>query len=489
MKLPSFRLRVTLFSVGLAGVALVGLGAVAWGQIYHATLNRLDAQIFNLLMYVKGPRKLEPAELHQESRWQRYDDLLPNLLGANTEVAIALLVLDSEGNKIHRSTEVVEDRNLDNLLANQLRLMNPPPGKLPSQNFAPPPPPAFFQTKSTSTKTWRIGTIKLATIQIAMAVDRQIVRQEMATISNIFLISIPGVLVLIAIGAWLLSNSALRPVDRLSRVIQEVSATDLDRKIPRDKVDREFAELIQVFNQMLERLERSFKQASRFSGDAAHELKTPLTILQGELERTLQQVPPGSEIQQRLSNLLDEVSHLSSIVRKLLLFSLADAGQMSLYLVEVDLSELLCQMLEDVEMQAPHLTLRTNIPHKLKIKGDRDLLMQVLQNLLSNAIKYNLTDGWITIGVKQSEKKLHIVITNASKEIPTGDRDRLFDRFYRGDPARTRKVEGIGLGLSLAREIVRAHHGELTLAPATSGETSFSIILSIGKDNSESSSV
>jgi signal transduction histidine kinase len=173
---------------------------------------------------------------------------------------------------------------------------------------------------------------------------------------------------------------------------------------------------------MLERLERSFHQASRFSGDAAHELKTPLTILQGELERTLQQVTPGSEVQQRLGYLLDEVHRLSGIIRKLLLLSLADAGQLSLYLVEVDISELLFQMLEDVEMLAPHLTVQTNIAKKLKVKGDRDLLMQVLQNLFSNAIKYNLADGWIKVDAKQINDSLKITIVNASEGIKDGDK-------------------------------------------------------------------
>ncbi len=483
MKLPSFRLRITLFSVGLAGIALVGLGAVSWWQIYHVTLSRLDAQIFNLLMYVKGPRKLDPTELYEEERWKQYADLLPNLLGANTEVEIALLVVDPEGNSIYQSPEIIKNRNLYHLLTNQLALtkLSPriSPNKILGQKFSPPPPPTLFYTESTTRGNWRIGTIRLRTIGIGMAVNQQVVRQEMATISSIFLISIPGVLLSIAVGAWLLSKRALRPIDRLSSTIQQVRATGLDRRILTDQIDREFVELIQVFNQMLERLERSFKQASRFSGDAAHELKTPLTILQGELERTLQQVPPGSEIQQRLGNLLDLISHLNNIVRKLLLFSLADAGQMSLYLVEVDVSELLCQMLEDVEMQAPHLTLRTNIPQELKIKGARDLLMQVLQSLFNNAVKYNLASGWIAIDAEQTNKKLQVMIANASKEIPVSDRNRLFDRFYRGDPACTRKVEGVGLGLSLAREIVRAHHGELTLTSAVSGETSFTIILPI----------
>ncbi|WP_243147490.1 histidine kinase dimerization/phospho-acceptor domain-containing protein [Scytonema sp. UIC 10036] len=123
---------------------------------------------------------------------------------------------------------------------------------------------------------------------------------------------------------------------------------------------------------MLERLERSFLQASRFSADAAHELKTPLAILQGELEQTLQQAEPGSQIQQSLSNLLDEVRRCSGIVRKLLLLSLADTGQMSLHRVEVNISQLLLEMTEDIELLAPHLNVQTEITSELRTWGDRD---------------------------------------------------------------------------------------------------------------------
>ncbi|MGB3639662.1 MAG: ATP-binding protein [Rivularia sp. (in: cyanobacteria)] len=482
MKLSSFRLRIALFSAALAGSALVGFGAVSWFQIYNAKVNRLDAQIINQLMRPISPPGRKPPQFYQEEEWQLYQSTLSSILSENTEAPIALLVFDAEGKKLYESQEVIIDRDLLSLLVNKLTLIKPlprTPRSKPSLQLPPPPLPLppVLTTETTKTEAWRIAAVKHHNIQIAIALNLEVVNREMATINNIFLISIPGILLLIAIGAWLLSGSVLRPINQLTSTIQQVNAKGLDRRIPIEKTDVEFVEMIRVFNQMLERLERSFNQASRFSGDAAHELKTPLTILQGELERTLQQVPDGSEVQQRLSYLLDEVHHLNGIVRKLLLLSLADAGQLSLYLVEVDISELLFQMLEDVEMLAPDLTVRTNIAKGLKVKGDRDLLKQVLQNLFSNAIKYNLADGWIKVDAFQSNNSLQVTIVNASEEIKDENRTRIFDRFHRGDPSRNRKIEGIGLGLSLAREIVRAHNGKLMLDPASEGETSFSLSL------------
>lgn len=457
MRMRSFRLRIALLSATLAGIALLGFGAISWIQIYNAKVNRLDADLLNQLMRASRPRDRE----------QRFLEDDPN---------IGLLVLDSEGNVRYQSA-ALSDQKLEQLLRRNLQLAPLAPSRRELPPIRPIPPRPQFVTGQTPTGTWRIGALNFPETQVAIAINLHAIDQEMDGIRNIFLISIPGMLLLVAGGAWIVAGRALRPVRQLTGVIQKVTVTGLDQRIPIGTTDVEFVQLIQVFNQMLERLERSFLQASRFSADAAHELKTPLTILQGELERSLQQVEPGSEVQQRLSSLLDEVRRLSSIMRKLLLLSLADAGQMSLYRVKVNLSELLFEMLEDIELLAPHLTVQSDIAPGLSVQGDRDLLKQVLQNLLSNAIKYNLEKGWIRIRAGQSQTAIQVTIANASKGIPVQDRDRIFDRFHRGDPARTRKVEGIGLGLSLAREIVRAHHGDLKLDSSQIDQTAFILTL------------
>jgi two-component system, OmpR family, heavy metal sensor histidine kinase CusS len=493
VKLRSFRIRIALLSAVLAGGALVGFGLISWWLIYEAKVSRLDAELESQLMRAGRPRPYD--------RWQSYETSLPQSFGTNAKTPIAILVIGADGNVLYRSNQWATALDLTNLWTSRPRLppvpsppdfqptapfseTNPPPPDRfqprPDRLPDPPPPTPRFATQRTATGTWRIGAATLPHTQVAIAVSLNAVAQEMAVIRNIFLISIPGVLLLVAGGAWGIAGSSLHSIRRLTTVIGNVTASGLEQRVPIGETDVEFVELIQVFNQMLERLERSFKQASRFSGDAAHELKTPLAILQGELERTLQQAELGSEVQQRLSNLLDEVRRLSGIVRKLLLLSLADAGQMNLHRVEVDLSGLLMEMLEDIELLAPHLEIQTEIADSLRVQGDRDLLIQVLQNLISNAIKYNLPNGWIRIHARRQGATVLITISNCSKEIPVGDRDRIFDRFHRGDPARTRQVEGIGLGLSIAREIARAHGGELRLDPILSGQTAFTLSLPLG---------
>jgi two-component system, OmpR family, heavy metal sensor histidine kinase CusS len=483
VKLRSFRLRIVLLSATLAGIALASFGFVSWWLIYNAKVGRLDAKLENQLM----------RTMRFQEQWQAYEAILPRDLETGANTPVVLWVVGRDGNTLYRSPNWSTELNtslLGKIMSQPLPFppqLQPPPDErrfFPPPPNIPPPKPQII-TQRTKTDVWRIGAIALPGQQVAIAVNLQAIGQEMTLVGNIFLVSIPGILLIIALGAWWLSGRALNPVNRMATAIRQVTAQGLDRRIPTDATDVEFVELIQVFNQMLERLERSFKQASRFSGDAAHELKTPLAILQGELEQMLQQAEPGSTMQQSLGNLLDEVSRLSGITRKLLLLSLADAGKMNVYRQEVNLSILVQEIAEDIELIDPNLQVETSIASGLKVQGDRDLLAQVLQNLIINAIKYNLPNGWIKIQAYQQRKTVFIRISNASQDISESDREHLFDRFYRGDKARSRSVsggelrqiEGVGLGLSLAREIARSHNGDLTLEHPMLGEITLMLTL------------
>ncbi|AFZ10376.1 integral membrane sensor signal transduction histidine kinase [Oscillatoria nigro-viridis PCC 7112] len=509
MKLQSFRFRIALSSAVLASIALIGFSIVSWWLIYDAKVKRLDAEIKNQLIQSTRP---------QSTQWDVYNDSLPSVLGMNDgETTVALRVNDRDGNLLYRSSQWEDGIDANSLWRS---LPQPPPDRrrIPFELEPPPPPPppyppppdrpdsfsprerrpprdrppqfdrpnfpqvfkAKLATQRTSRAVWRVGAIHSPQTQIAIAVNLQAIDREMASIRNIFLFSIPVVLLLVAGGAWVISRSILYPIGRLTMAIRNVTVQGLDRRVPVGSTDIEFVELIFVFNQMLERLERSFKQASRFSGDAAHELKTPLAILQGELERALHQVESGSEVQQTLSKLLDEVCRLSEITRKLLLLSLADAGRMGLNLVEVNMSALLSEIAEDMELLAPHLDVQMAIAPNLSIKGDRDLLVQVLQNMVGNAIKYNLPKGWLRLQANCQGKRVIVKIVNSSHDISLRERDRIFERFHRGDSTQIQKIEGSGLGLSLAREIARAHGGDIKLDAAILGQTGFILSLPVG---------
>jgi signal transduction histidine kinase len=311
--------------------------------------------------------------------------------------------------------------------------------------------------------SWRIAMATTAQHRIAVAFNEEALNAEMAVVRNAFLLALPAVLVLIAAGAWWMATRALRPVHELAETIQTVTAQGLDQRVAASAADREFADLIEVFNAMLERLERGFRQASRFSADAAHELKTPLAILQGELERLIQSAEDGSSIQVALCGILDEVRRLSVISRKLLLLSLADSGGLRLERRQLDLSRRLTELVEDTQLLAPALRVTGDIPAGLAVEVDANLVEQIFHNLVSNAIKYNIEGGWIHVAASRSAREVFVSVSNSSHGLSGEDAARVFERFYRGDRAHGRAVDGVGLGLSLSREIARAHGGELTL--------------------------
>lgn len=328
-------------------------------------------------------------------------------------------------------------------------------------------------TQLNAAGSWRVAIFTNPFGALVLVADLAPYQSEANALRNAFLAVLLAALIAIGAGGWFLAQRALRPVDRLVATAETITAQALDRRIPEEGATLEFARLNRVFNAMLERLNRSFKQATRFSADAAHELKTPLTILQGQLNQMLQEAPAGSPLQQELGRLLEEVQRLSIIIRKLLLLSLADAGRIKVNLAPVVLDEFLESIIDDVEILAPDLEVKHELAGALTVLADEALLQQAVQNLVNNAIKYNVPEGKIRFELFRHEKAARFSVANTSKGIPEADRKRVFHRFYRADPAHSREVDGVGLGLSLAREIVRSHGGKLWLPDAPEGWVMF----------------
>jgi signal transduction histidine kinase len=181
--------------------------------------------------------------------------------------------------------------------------------------------------------------------------------------------------------------------------------------------------------------------------------------------------------QQRYSGLLEEVQRLKAIVQKLLILARADAGRLDLRLETIDLSAMIESAAEDAAAMAPHLQVEKQILPGVTVKADRDLMGQVVRNLTSNAVKYNYEKGLIRFQLSVRDNEAHVTISNTGVPIPTKDRERIFNRFYRVDQSRSRTVPGTGLGLSLAREIARAHKGDLRLDRAMTNLITFSLSL------------
>ncbi|TXT37514.1 MAG: signal transduction histidine kinase [Comamonadaceae bacterium] len=500
--ISSFKTRLILLSVLVSGVALVGFGVGSWWLIRSIQLERLDTE-------VRVHAEREVGRPRTAFGWQRFEaDVLTNF-GLRKPEDLLLLAQDGAGQVIYQSPNWPSTFAIERLpwpsqhdvpkagpWIQLLRLpppdgprglpregqWGPPPptsADLPAEpNLEPPPlgvrPGSSVIFRDIAGEQWRIGLASTERAHVLIAVNAKVMDGEMTSVRNAFVVAIPFALLLISLGAWVLSSRAMRPLQKLTEATQRVTAKGLDQRLTTAGKDQEFVELIAVYNGMLERLERSFKQATRFSADAAHELKTPLAILQGQMERVIHQAEEDSPLQRELSSILDEVRRLSGISRKLLLLSQADAQVRK---ENFDLSAALEEVLEDSQMLAPHLKISSEIEPGLTIQADSSLLHQVLYNLISNAIKYNLEPGWIHIAAKRHGACVEVSIANASTGMTPADEARLFERFFRADTAHSRQVEGVGLGLSLSREIARAHGGELRLQSQSSEQMVFELQL------------
>ncbi|MEW5983656.1 MAG: ATP-binding protein [Acidobacteriota bacterium] len=358
-----------------------------------------------------------------------------------------------------------------------------PPRVGPPDPFGPAPEPrprqreSAFQTVATAAGDWRVGILGNELVTLVVALNLADFSRDATSYRNALLVALPLALLLLGAAGWFLSTRALRPVAEITHMAQTLTASDLDRRIPDVATDAELRRLVEVLNGMLGRLQASFQQAERFSSDAAHELQTPLTVLQGELDNAIHAAASGSAEQQTYVSLLDEVRRLKSVVHKLLLLARADAGRLALNLKRTDLSALAAAAAEDLQTMAPGARVLSDIQPGVSVRADPDLLDQVLLNLTTNAAKYTPEGGLVRLSLEADAGVARLTVANAGESIPAGERERVFDRFHRLDQSRSRGAGGSGLGLSLARELARAHHGDLVLEAERPGMNAFTLTL------------
>jgi signal transduction histidine kinase len=266
---------------------------------------------------------------------------------------------------------------------------------------------------------------------------------------------------------------------RIARAAEQTTARGLDQRIPVSGEDPEIDRLIAVLNRMMDRLQASFRQATRFSADASHELKTPLAVMQAELEAALQSAADGSRDQQVYASLLEETQRLKTVTRSLLLLAQADSGQLPLSLEVLDLAAELEEIAADARILAESAGVEweARLVPGVRVAADGVLLRLAISNLLDNAIHYNRPGGRVELVLEAGPAGVVLEVANTGPGIPPGERAQVFDRFHRGTEARNRRRDGMGLGLSLAREIVLAHGGALVLTGSGADRTVFQLSL------------
>jgi len=297
----------------------------------------------------------------------------------------------------------------------------------------------------------------------------------------IFQVGVPAVLLGI-LGGWWLTRRALSPVAELTEAVKKIHESNLREPLPRTGNGDELDRLTGVFNGMLARLDDSFNRTREFTLHASHELKTPLTVLCGETETMLRDESLSAAERERAASLLDELRRLARIVDGLTLLARADAGQITLAMEPVRLDELVRDNFADAQILAePHgIKVELQNCEEVTVRGDRHRLRQLLLNLADNAVKYNQPQGRVTMSLQRAGETAELTIANSGPGIPPESLPRVFDRFFRGDPAHSQTVDGCGLGLSIAKWIVSAHHGTIQIESTPGKLTIVTVRLPLG---------
>lgn len=276
---------------------------------------------------------------------------------------------------------------------------------------------------------------------------------------------------------YFISGHALRPIREFSDKIEKVQAQNMgDSRIEENQV-KELNQLCVSYNRMMERLSAAFEIQRQFTANAAHELRTPLALMQVQLDLYHSNSHPGNDADtvQMIKMVTEQNDRLSKMVKTLLDMSeLQTVGRDD----EIILDALVDEVLEDLEPLAEGKNIRLIAKCKdITMVGSDILIYRLVYNLVENAIKYNHSGGQVTVTADRKEKHVYLSVEDTGTGIPEELKERVFEPFFRVDKSRSRELGGVGLGLALVREIVRVHDGSITVKSNPSGGTIFEVVL------------
>jgi len=315
---------------------------------------------------------------------------------------------------------------------------------------------------------------------IQVATHTRFVRKSMSHFKGNLLAAFPVLLVLGSLGGWVLARRSLAPVGYIASKARSITSNNLDERLATRGTDDEMDHLIRTINEMIARLENSFKRIAEFTADASHELKTPICALRGEAEVLLSKNRPLEEYREGLAHFIERFDQLNRMINDLTLLSKFDSSQMELSMASLRLDLLVQDIgnLFKILAEQKGIDLRIGRVQEVTILGDKVRLQQLFTNLIDNAIKYT-SEGSIRITVKKDEKNAVVQVVDTGIGIPREEQEKIFKRFYRVDKSRSKEGGGVGLGLSIAEWIVRAHRGRIEVESELNQGSTFTVYLSL----------
>jgi heavy metal sensor kinase len=320
-------------------------------------------------------------------------------------------------------------------------------------------------------------------VLVRVALSEETLRAEWHQLALGLIFGLPVALAIAGLGGHWLARRALRPLERMARHAERLTADNLDERLPVENPDDELGHLARVFNVSLGRIEESLAQLRRFTADVSHELRTPLTAIRSVGEVGLGDHPSEQGYREIIGSILEEADRLTVLVDTLLSLSRADAGEVPLHRDDVDLLALAREVAAHLGVLAEEKeqSLAVEGSEPVRVEADRLVLRQALVNVMDNAIKYSPQGSRIRVVVSGDAATGRVDVIDQGPGIPPAHRERVFERFYRIDKGRSREQGGAGLGLSLAHWAVTARGGRIDVQSQEGGGSTFRISLPRGK--------
>lgn len=302
---------------------------------------------------------------------------------------------------------------------------------------------------------------------------------ELENVKNILFILEPILLLLLLFVVSKLVNKLLRSIGRITRTANQISVTDLSAIIEQPTDDHEIKQLVDSFNNMIGRLKDEVELLDRFNSDVSHELKTPLTVIKGEIEITLNKLREPKYYEDSLKTIEYEAQQIQIIVDNLLMLTKYTKANIEQTFQPTQLDSLLLEVIKQYNMQLKKRDIKLHLEkfESIELEVNGQLISTIFSNLIDNAIKYSLDDTNIYISLYKEDDKVYFIIKDEGMGIAQDNVSKIMDRFYRVDESRNKKIKGFGLGLSIVRNSVELHDGTIDIQSEENIGTIISIVL------------
>ncbi len=328
-------------------------------------------------------------------------------------------------------------------------------------------------------KTTRLGDTR---VTLRVFRDESALHRTLREILIGFALGVPLAAVLSAVGGYLMAGRMLRPVSAMAEQARQINLESLGRRLPNPNPHDELGQMASVFNETLQRLHSSFETLQRFTADASHELRTPLTALRSVGEVALREADNATALRETIGSMLEEAQRLTDLIDSLLFLARVESGRSPLHLERFSFPKLLEEVRESVDVLAAEKqqTVKVNGNVDLMVSADPLLTRQAIMNILDNAIRYSLPGTTIYMRCFHCDGSVIAEISDEGPGIAPDHQQRIFERFFRIDKARSRNDGGAGLGLAIAKLSIERQGGRIELESAVGKGSHFRIILPAG---------